>query len=64
MQAAFGDVSEEKTMCPFCLATAVWIAVSVTSTGGLAAVAMRKIGGKNTVDNPPEPTATKERAHG
>ena len=30
-------------MCPVCLATAVLIAGSATSTGGLAAVAIRKL---------------------
>jgi hypothetical protein len=39
-------------MCPVCFATAMLIAVSVTSTGGLAAVAMKKCGVKNAVDNP------------
>jgi hypothetical protein len=37
-------------MCPVCLTTAALIAVSVTSTGGLAALAIRKFGMKN----PPE----------
>jgi hypothetical protein len=40
------------------------IAVSVISTGGLAAVAMKKLGVKNAVDNPPVATETKEEAHG
>ncbi|MGB0125523.1 MAG: hypothetical protein WA419_18050 [Silvibacterium sp.] len=43
-------------MCPFCLATAVLIAASVTSTGGLAAVAIKKLGAKNAVGNHPAPT--------
>ena len=43
-------------MCPFCLATAVLIAASVTSTGGLAAVAIKKLVVKNTVDNQPTTT--------
>ena len=43
-------------MCPFCLATAVLIAASVTSTGGIAAVAIKKFGVKNAVDNHPAPT--------
>jgi hypothetical protein len=50
-------------MCPVCLATAMLIAVGVTSTGGLAAVAMKKLGVKNAVDNPPAST-TKEETHG
>lgn len=51
-------------MCPFCLATAMLIAVGVTSTGGLAAVAMKKFGVKNAVDNSPAATAPKEDRHG
>jgi hypothetical protein len=51
-------------MCPVCLATAMWIAVSVTSTGGLAAMAMKKFGVKNAVDNPPSASDSKEEAHG
>jgi hypothetical protein len=40
-------------MCPFCLATAVLIAGGAISTGGLAAIAIRKFGGRNTGDNDP-----------
>jgi len=40
-------------MCPFCLATAVLIAASVTSTGGLAAIAIKKFGARNAVDHGP-----------
>jgi hypothetical protein len=36
-----------------CLTTAALIAGSVTSTGGLAAMAIRKFAGKNNVDNSP-----------
>ena len=43
-------------MCPVCITTAALIAGSVTSTGGLAAIAIRKFGGKNTADNSPAPT--------
>jgi hypothetical protein len=38
-------------MCPVCITTAVLIAGSVTSTGGLAAIAIKKFGGKNAIDN-------------
>jgi hypothetical protein len=38
-------------MCPVCLTTAALIAGSVTSTGGLAAIAVRKFGIKNAADN-------------
>jgi hypothetical protein len=37
-------------MCPVCLTTAALIAVSVTSTGGLAAIAIRKFGMKNAAE--------------
>ena len=38
-------------MCPMCLTTAMLIAASVTSTGGLAAIAIRRFGMKNAVDD-------------
>jgi hypothetical protein len=40
-------------MCPVCITTAVLIAGGATSTGGLAAIAIRKFGGKNAADNSP-----------
>jgi hypothetical protein len=40
-------------MCPVCLTTAVLIAGSATSTGGLAAIAIKRFGAKNAVDNNP-----------
>jgi hypothetical protein len=40
-------------MCPICITTAVLIAGSATSTGGLAAIAIRKFGVKNAVDKNP-----------
>jgi hypothetical protein len=45
--------SEEKPMCPVCLTTAMLIAGSATSTGGLAAIAIKKFGVKNAVDKNP-----------
>ena len=51
-------------MCPVCLATAMLIAASVTSTGGLAAMAMKKFGMKNAVDNAQAPAPNKEDRHG
>jgi hypothetical protein len=38
-------------MCPVCITTAVLIAGSVTSTGGLAAVAIKKLSGRNSASN-------------
>jgi hypothetical protein len=55
-------------MCPVCIATAVLIASSVTSSVGLAAIAMKKFGVKNVADNhlapTPSPTPMKEDDHG
>jgi len=51
-------------MCPVCITTAMLIVGSVTSTGGLATIAIRKFGVKNAVDNNPAPTRPKEDRHG
>ncbi len=59
-------------MCPVCLLTALLIAGSVTSSGGLAAIAIRKFSAKNAEDpipapNPspiPSPIPSKEDRHG
>jgi hypothetical protein len=53
-------------MCPVCLTTAVLIAGSALSTGGLAAIAIKKFSVKNAVDNHPAPTPirSKEDRHG
>jgi hypothetical protein len=40
-------------MCPVCLTTAALIAGSVTYTGGLATIAIKKFGGKNAAGNSP-----------
>jgi hypothetical protein len=50
-------------MCPVCITTAVLVAGSVASTGGLAA-AMMKFGVKNAADNQSTPTQSKEDHHG
>jgi hypothetical protein len=42
-------------MCPVCITTAALVAGSVTSSGGLAAIAIKKFGGKNGVDKNPVP---------
>jgi len=46
-------------MCPVCLTTVALIAVSVTSTGGLAAIAIRKFAVKHAVENKPDPASSK-----
>ena len=52
-------------MCPICLTTAMIVAASVTSTGGLAATAIKKFGAKNAVSTSnPTPTKSKEDHHG
>jgi hypothetical protein len=56
--------TEEKPMCPVCITTAMLIAGSVTSTGGLAAIAIRKFGAKNAAGNHPAPIPPKEDHHG
>jgi hypothetical protein len=51
-------------MCPACLTTAALIAGSATSTGGLAAILIKKFGLKNTEeDKYPVPTPSKEDDH-
>ena len=53
-------------MCPVCIATAMLLAGSVTSTGGLAAIALKKIGISRAADPEPAPTESqsKEDRHG
>jgi hypothetical protein len=34
-------------MCPFCLATMAWIAVGVTSTGGVSALVVHSLRDRN-----------------
>lgn len=40
-------------MCPVCITTAMLIAGSVISSGGLTAIAIKKFGMKNAADNNP-----------
>jgi hypothetical protein len=42
-------------MCPVCLATALLIAGKVAATGGVAAIAIRKLGGRNSADHNSSP---------
>ncbi len=34
-------------MCPMCIATVAWIAAGTTSTGGLSALLVKRLRGKN-----------------
>jgi hypothetical protein len=43
-------------MCPACIATALLIVGSVTSTGGLAVIAMKQFGNKKAHRNSDTPT--------
>jgi hypothetical protein len=47
-------------MCPFCISTAVLIAGSVISTGGLAAIAIKKLGGKDGPDQDKEKESNRD----
>ena len=51
-------------MCPVCIATAVLIAGSAASGGGLAAVAMKKSRVKGAAASHSTPTQPKEDQHG
>jgi len=50
-------------MCPVCIAAAVLAAGKVTSSTGLAAVAIKKFGAKNAATNNLAPTTSKEDRH-
>ena len=50
-------------MCPVCLSTAALIAGSVTSTGGLATIAIKTFGRKTAADNHLTPAETTEDRH-
>jgi hypothetical protein len=45
-------------MCPFCITTAMMIAGGVTSTSGVAAFAIRKLGVRNAAENNPAPPSS------
>lgn len=51
-------------MCPICITTAVLIAGSATSTGGIAAIALRKLGVKSAADHVTASTPSTEEHHG
>ncbi len=43
-------------MCPFCMATAVWIAAGAVSTGGISTLAVVKLLNKNARERGQEGT--------
>jgi hypothetical protein len=51
-------------MCPACLTTAALIAASLTSTGGLAMIAIRKFGAKSATNPVSVQTKSQEDHHG
>jgi len=52
-------------MCPVCIAAAALIAGKVTSASGVAAIAIKKFGAKNAVDNPaPTPSELFRKKNG
>jgi hypothetical protein len=50
-------------MCPFCLATAAWIAAAAVSTGGMTALVVKKVASGRAASNIPA-TPSKEDQHG
>jgi hypothetical protein len=57
------------SMCPFCLATAAWVAAAAVSTGGLAALVLKKAATGSAAKPIPATTpatikSTKEDHHG
>jgi len=50
-------------MCPACLAAAAWIAAGTLSTGGLAALGVKKILARNAATTVPIPNPSKEDRH-
>ena len=50
-------------MCPVCITAAAVIAGKIASTGGLAAIAIRKVGVRGAVDTNPAETPCKEDHH-
>jgi hypothetical protein len=51
-------------MCPLCISTAALIVGGVISTGGLAAIVIKKFGVKSSVVQPLASTTSKEDRHG
>jgi hypothetical protein len=51
-------------MCPVCLATALLIAAGVASTGGMAAIVIKKFGVKDAGDSNPAPIPSEEDLQG
>ena len=50
-------------MCPICITAAVALAGKIVSTGGLTAIAIRKVGGRNAENTHPAPDPSREAHH-
>jgi hypothetical protein len=50
-------------MCPVCLATAAWIVAATVSTGGITALAINKVVTRQSQNNFPTVTPSKEDHH-
>jgi hypothetical protein len=51
-------------MCPFCLATAAWIAAAAVSTGGVTALVIKRAQIGNAANTISSNSPTKEDHHG
>jgi hypothetical protein len=51
-------------MCPVCVSTAALITASVTSTGGIAAVIVRRLFSNKQTTNHCDPGKNEEEKHG
>jgi hypothetical protein len=51
-------------MCPFCLATAAWIAAAAVSTGGMTALVAKKVATGRAANDNSATTQSKEDHHG
>jgi len=51
-------------MCPACITTLALVTSGATSAGGLAALVLKKAGGKKSGSKIPAPTQAKENRHG
>jgi hypothetical protein len=51
-------------MCPFCFATAAWIAAAAVSAGGITAVALKKSAAGKISNNIPTNSPSQEDRNG
>ena len=51
-------------MCPFCLATAAWVAAATISTGGITALVLKRTVADRAASNNSNNSPSKEDHHG